>query len=289
MRFALGCVLSVATVLAAGCSDAAEPKSLWELAGLDTPESALFDPSTGTLYVANVAGDPTKKDGNGFISRVGADGKLITLKWAEGLDAPKGLALHGGKLFVADIDHLVEIDAKDGKVLAKHPATDAKFLNDVALDASGNVYVSDTATNKIWRLSEGKLETWLESADLQNPNGLIVEGDRLIVGAWGVMTDGWATKVPGHLLSVSLADKKISSLGSGAPIGNLDGLAPLGSGKYLASDWMAGKVYRIDSSGKAELLLTLTPGTADLSYDPATKTMFLPMMKDGKLRAYRIE
>ena len=118
---------------------------------------------------------------------------------------------------------------------------------------------------------------------------ILVVDDQLKVAAWGVMTDGFKTKVPGHLLTVSLADKSIMDHGEGTPIGNLDGLEPLGDGKYLVSDWMAGKVYRIGPKGKATELLSLTQGTADLSYIPATKTMYLPMMMDGKVIGYRME
>ncbi len=93
---------------------------LWETTGLKTPKSALPVPAEGFAYVSNVAGKPTDKDGNGFISKVSlADGKIIALEWAKGLDAPKGLALAGGKLYTADIDKLVEIDPKTGKVAGK--------------------------------------------------------------------------------------------------------------------------------------------------------------------------
>ena len=78
----------------------AQPTVLWETTGLKTPELALPVPAEGFAYVSNVAGNPTDKDGNGFISKVSlADGKIIALEWAKGLDAPKGLALAGGKLY----------------------------------------------------------------------------------------------------------------------------------------------------------------------------------------------
>ena len=216
------------------------------------------------------------------------DGKLITLKWIEGLDAPKGMALHGDKLFVSDIDQLVEIDTKAGKIANRYPGAGGKFFNDLAVDKDGRIYVSDMAANKIWRLDGGKFEVWLDSADLKSPNGLLVQGDQLIVAAWGVMTDGFATKVPGHLLTVSLADKSIKNHGEGMPIGNLDGLEPLGDSKFLVSDWMVGKVYRVGPKGKATELLSLSQGTADLGYVAATKTMYLPMMKDGKVIGYKM-
>lgn len=271
-----------------GCSDASEPVKLWELAGFETPESVLPGGDGKTLFVSNVSGAPDQKDAKGFISKMSPEGKVITLKWVDGIDAPKGMALHGGKLYVSNIDELVEIDEASGKITQRYKGEGGKFFNDLAVDKDGRIYVADTGTNRIYRLEGGKLDVWLESPGLKNPNGLLVVGDNLIVAAWGTMTDGWATKVPGHLLSVSLADKSIANLGDGTPVGNLDGLEPLGDSAYLVSDWMSGKVFRIASSGKADVLLSLNPGTADLGYDAKSRTMFLPMMKDNKVIAYRI-
>ena len=267
----------------------AAPTLLWEVTGLANPESALPDAKGGVIYVSNVNGEAGAKDGNGFIAKVSLDGKIVDLKWSTGFNAPKGLALAGGKLYAADIDELVEIDVKDGKITNRFPAKDAKFLNDVAADAAGNVYVSDMATNTIWKLSGGKFEVWLNDAKLENPNGIFVEGENLRVAAWGVMTDGFATKVPGHLLSVTLDGKAISNVGDGKPFGNLDGLEPLGGGAYLLTDWMAGKVMKFGSDSSVETLLELGQGAADIGYDPATKTMYVPQMMKSTLQAYKVE
>jgi sugar lactone lactonase YvrE len=241
------------------------------------------------VYVSNVNGEPTAKDSNGFVSKVSLDGKILTLEWVNGLNGPKGLALAGGKLYAADIDELAEIDTVSGKIAKRYPATGAQFLNDVAADAAGNIYVSDMATNTIWRLSGGTFEVFLNDAKLESPNGLLVENDTLWVAAWGVMTDGTKTTVPGHLKRVSLIDKSINSYGDGSPLGNLDGLEPLGGGAYLVSDWVAGKLFRIAPNGKAGFLADLGPGTADFGYDPMTATAFIPQMKTGVLYAFKIE
>ncbi len=159
----VGMAIALVAASAAFAAVSAQPAVLWETTGLKTPESALAVPAEGFAYVSNVAGKPTEKDGNGFISKVSlADGKIIALEWAKGMDAPKGLALAGGKLYTADIDKLVEIDPASGKILAKYDAPGAMFLNDVAADAQGNVYVSDSNTSTIWRLAGGKLEKWLD-------------------------------------------------------------------------------------------------------------------------------
>ncbi|MEQ1669482.1 MAG: hypothetical protein ABL893_01350 [Hyphomicrobium sp.] len=279
-------------LLALGAAPAAAgaPAKLWEVSGLANPESALPDAKAGVIYVSQVDGKPDGKDGKGAIATVSLDGKSVNLKWSStGFNAPKGLALAGGKLYVADIDQLHEIDTKDGKILKSYAAKDAKFLNDVAADSAGNIYVSDMAANTIWKLSGGKFEVWLSDAKLENPNGLLVEGGNLRVAAWGVMTDGFATKVPGHLMSVALDSKAISTVGDGKPFGNLDGLEPLGSGAYLISDWMSGKVMKYGADSKAEVLLELGQGAADIGYDAAAKTMYVPQMMKGLLQAYKVE
>ncbi len=288
-RTALAAAVLCCAIGGAVRAEPAKVTKLWETAGFKNPESALPDAEAGVVYVSNVNGEGTAKDGNGFISKVSPDGKVQAMEWVTGLDAPKGMAKAGGKLFVADIDKLVEIDIASGKAVKRYDANGAKFLNDVAADAEGHVYVSDMATNTIWRLAGGTFDVFVADAKLESPNGLLVEGDRLIVGAWGVMGEGFATKVPGHLKTVALKDKAIAPLGSGKPVGNLDAVEPLADGVYLVTDWMAGKVLRIAADGTAVELADLGPGTADLGYDRASKTAFIPQMKTGMLYGYKVE
>ncbi|MBI3343967.1 MAG: SMP-30/gluconolactonase/LRE family protein [Gammaproteobacteria bacterium] len=262
---------------------------VWELTGLKNPESVIYDAKRDVLYVSNVNGAPSEKDGNGFISRLSPDGKLLDLEWIKGLNAPKGLALSKDKLYVTDIDTFVEIDLDKARIAKKYVAEKAKFLNDPAVDRAGNVYASDMMDDAIYRLSRGRFELWLKDSKLESPNGLYAEKDRLVVGSWGVMTNGFNTKIPGHLKTVSLKDKSIRSLGNGAPVGNLDGVEGEGHGAYFVTDWMAGKLYRIHPSGEADVLLTLSQGSADLTYIKDKKLLIIPMMNDNKLVAYKVE
>lgn len=263
-------------------------KAIWRVEGVKNPESSLFDGATNKIYVSSVNGAPTEKDGNGFVSVLSPDGKMVTSDWATGLNAPKGMGIHGGVLYVADIDELVAVDLKSGAIKKKYAANGAKFLNDIAVDGEGRIYVSDMAANAIWRLDGERFEIWLESPDLKSPNGLTVTGNDLIVGSWGKMTEGFATKIPGHLLRVSLADKSIASVGNGKPVGNLDGLEILSDTEFLVSDWMAGKVLKVKDTGEAVALLDLNQGSADLGYDPKTQTIFVPMMKDNAVLAFKL-
>jgi outer membrane protein assembly factor BamB len=277
----------VLAVSLAGCGGSDDPEKLWETSGFQNPESALPDTDAGVIYVSNVAGAPPDKDANGFISKLSLDGKVTAEKWITGLDSPKGLAMFDGKLFVADVDKLVEIDIAAGTIVAKHEAPGAKILNDVAADSDGHIYVSDWPGNAIWRFADGKLEKWLESPDLKSPNGLLVESGKLIVAAWGTMEPDFSTKTPGNLLTVNLADKTIANLGNGAPVGNLDGLEPFDADNYIVSDWVAGKVFLISRTGDAKVVLTLSQGSADLGFIPSSRTAIIPLMVGGKVVAYK--
>jgi sugar lactone lactonase YvrE len=263
---------------------------IWALDGLSTPESVVFDEEKGELYVSNIAGEATGKDGNGFLSRVSTDGEMLEAEWVTGLDAPKGLALDGSTLYVTDIDRLVAVDVASGEISNSWQAEGAQLLNDAAVDDNGRVFVSDIARSAIYVLDGDSFSVWVEDEALKHPNGLKVDDGKLIVAAWGEeLQPDFSTTVPGHLLAVDLESKEISSVGSGEPIGNLDGLEPDGAGNWIATDWIAGAVLRIKPGGSAERLLDLSQGSADLEYLEGDGVVVIPMMMDDRLVAYKIE
>lgn len=282
------CAVSIFLPTLSANAESPDIELVWEMDGLMNPESVVYHPTSKSLYVSNVNGSPTEKDGNGFISRISLDGELLELKWLTGLDAPKGLALYGNKLYVADIDTLIKIDIPNARIVQRYKVDDAKFLNDVTSAVDGSIYVSDMVMNRIHRLRGSDFTIWLEDEGLLNPNGLLAETDYLTVGAWGTMTDGFATEVPGHMLRVSFNDMSISSLGDGSPIGNLDGVESDFRGGYYVTDWMAGKLYHINNTGNVELLLALEQGMADHEVILNRQLILLPMMNSNKLLAYRI-
>ena len=188
-----------------------------------TPESVKFDRIKGILYVANINGKPSEKDGNGFISKLNINGEILDLKWITELNAPKGMGIFDDKLYVTDIDKLVEISISEGKIIQRFLAKDAEFLNDIDIDKNGNVYVSDMATGKIWMLKNNTFEIWLQSEELIHPNGLFVKDENLLIGT--------KTKI----LSVNLKSKKINSLIKNT--GSIDGLEFADDDKYLFPDF----------------------------------------------------
>lgn len=284
--------LPALTALLAACAhgpaeEAGGPGHAWRVEGLHNPESVKYDRARQVLYVSNVNGPPTAHDGNGYISRLSLDGRLLDKHWARGLDGPKGMAIHGDRLYVADIDTVVEIALPRGAIVQRYKAEGAKFLNDVAV-RQGVVYVSDMFGDAVYRLREDTLERWLEGPELMAPNGLYAEPDRLVYGSWGRRTEGFNTTEVGHLKTIDYASGAIADLGDGRPVGNLDGVEADGEGGYFASDWVAGAVYRIRPDGHFRPLLDLPQGSADIEYVPQRELLLVPQMMDGRVDAYTV-
>jgi len=282
-------VVALTATLIAFSTAASAPKLLWETKGLAQPESVVEDPATGVIYVSNINGAVMQKEGNGFISRLTAIGKMLERQWVKGLNSPTGLALHDRTLYAADVDQLIEINAASGEILKRYDAKGAVFLNDVVVDDDGTVYVSDTPMNTIWRLKDGSFEPWLANDALNGPNGLLIQGKTLIVASLGKVQSQGQKKELGTLLAVSLDDQKVSKVGKGELIGNLDGLQAIQPGVYLVTDWAQGALYRVDAKGKVDELIDLNQGSADLSYLPGKKMLLIPMMLDNSLVAYRLD
>lgn len=285
MRFVVGLFLALLF-----CNEAAaDPKLLFEVKGLEQPESVIQDPATGAIYVSNIAGAIMQKDGNGFIAKLKPDGTLIARQWIKGLNAPTGMALHDRTLYVVDVDELIEINVASGEIVKRYPAKGAIFLNDVAVGEDGTVYASDTPMNTIWRLKDGSFEPWFANDVLNGPNGLLVQDGKLIVASFGKLPGEGQKQELGGLLAVDIEKQAVSTFGNNDKLGNLDGLQALQPGVYLVTDWAAGGLYRVDAKGKAERLIKLGKGSADFIYLPDSKTALIPIMLSNSLVAYTLD
>ncbi len=271
-----------------GCASTQKAPELWTLCdSCAQPESVYLDPISKNLFVSNVDGDPITKDKKGSVQKVSPSGKMIDANWISGLNSPKGLRSAGDLLFVADIDELVVIRISSGKIIKRVAFKGARLLNDVVVSTSGTVYVSDTLGSAIYEWDQKSApKIFLKSPELESPNGLLFEGSTLYIAAWGLAADDWSTKTPGRLLALDLKTKKILPLSK--PLGNLDGIERMNGGDFLISDWTGGKVYRVNSEGRATLLLSGFKGAADLGYDPVSGVVFLPRMGENLISAFQL-
>ena len=168
------------------------PAPSWTIATeMAAPESAYFDAASNAVFVSNINGQILEKDGNGYISRLTPEGEVVTAKWATGLNAPKGMRSIGGMLWVTDIDEVVAIDIASGRVASKVRVDGASFLNDLATAPDGTVYASDSSASTIFAVKDGKSSVFVAGADaVEQPNGLLVDRGRLILGTIGPASGG---------------------------------------------------------------------------------------------------
>lgn len=242
--------------------------------GLKTPESVLFDAQSNLIYVTNIDGNPTEKDGNGFISVLTADGKMKTLKWVTGLNAPKGQAIYNGNLFVSDIDELVIISIKDAKINHRIKVENAKFLNDVTVSEDGTIFISDSQDNKIHAYANEKLSIWKEDKLLSNSNGLWAEKGKLYIGN-------------GQLLEADIKTKEIKVLVD--KCGGIDGLEKTEKGNFVYSNWQ-GRIFVTNGTESTKLLDTVDKkNTADIDYVPGKNLVLVPTFSANSVEAYQLK
>lgn len=254
------------------------------------PESVEFDAHRDRFYVANINGGITEEDGNGSIGLLDGSGKLIEVDWVVGLHSPKGLALRGDKLYVADVKQLVVINVATGKLVARYEAKDSLVLNGISINKAGKVFVSDWTGNRIYTLDDGELKIWLESAELNSPNGLWADNDYLYVASWGKNPKAdFTTDTTGNIKKISLKTKKIETLDQGARWNNMDGIARYGRDKWLISDFIKGEVLLINKTGQIEKTIISKKGAADIFYIPEKNLVVVPLLMDGQVSAYKVE
>ena len=245
---------------------------------LRVPESVYLDSKANTLYVSNIDGKSNEKDGKGFISKLSPDGKIVTLQWASGLNAPKGMGIFKEYLYVADLTRVAVIEMASGKLINSIEIEGAQFLNDVTVDSKGNVYVSDSATGKIHKVSDNKAELYFENTDFKRVNGLLALDDGLYVADAGTGINYKLSK-----------DKKLTKYAETAQ--GADGIVKVGKDEYIVSSW-GGEVYFVDATGKSTKMLDTKEqklNSADIDYDSKTKTVYVPTFFGNRVMAYEFK
>ena len=255
--------------------------------GFATPESVEYSAADDTYLVANINGDPFGTDNNGFISKVSPDGKVITLKWIEGgqngvtLNAPKGMTIVQGSLYVADLDTVRVFEVASGKPVRSIAIKGATFLNGLAASSKGDaIYVTDSGfnagfaasgTDAIHRVKlDGTVQQLASSKDMGHPNGV------------------WDDN--GTILYVTFGSGKLMAIGGGKPVtfpappaGQLDGLVQVKGGRILASSWEGKAIYALGGDRKFTTLADSLDAPADLGVDTKRNRLLIPLFQQNKV------
>ena len=254
---------------------------------LSTPESVLYDSGRDMYMVANINGKPDEADDNGYITVVNPDGSNeranANWKWIDGsandikLDAPKGMAISGDTIYVADITVVRRFQAKPGIQMDDVKIEGAKFLNDVTPDGAGGAFVSDTAGDAIHHVTkDGKSTPLIANASLHNPNGLWFDGKGTL----------WVVTKTGEIYSVDAKGKQ--SAPQKLPTAQLDGIVGLDGGEFLVSSWEGKCVYRGKPGGEWTAIVKDVESPADIDYDPKRKRLLIPGFMTNKLIVHQL-
>jgi sugar lactone lactonase YvrE len=252
-----------------------ELTKIWETdSTLKVPESVLYYAPEKVLYVSCIDGKSDEKDLKGSIAKISPDGKILNPAWAVNLSAPKGMGIYNGSLYVADLSDVVVIELKTGTVMKRIPIEGAIFLNDITIDAKGNVYVSDSRAGKVHRISNGVVSGWMEKKP--GVNGLLA------------VENGLYMAVKDTLYRAD-TNKKLTVITTGMDESS-DGIV-MNKNEIIVSCWN-GVIYSVKMDGtKTELLDTRAQrsNTADIGFDPATKTLYVPTFLKNKVVAYLLK
>jgi len=255
------------------------------LKGFEAPESVIHDAREDVYLVSNICGSPFAKNGKGYISRVSPKGK-VTLHWIGGgpkklLDAPKGLAISGERIYVTDINQVRLFHRKTGAPETPIPVPGATFLNDIVAAEDGTLYVTDTGftvdpktkkmkqsgTDAIWKITAGgQASPLVKDPKLGNPNGVVLRDGHLLVVTWGT----------GKILQVTLQGKW--SVYKTTPAKQLDGIVVLPGGALLISSWQARGVFKMDKKGKVQAVAVNLESPADIGIDRKRKRVLAPLL-----------
>ena len=255
--------------------------------GLATPESVEYYADQDVYLVTNINGDPTAADGNGFITQLKPDGSVAKLKWIDGesqgvtLNAPKGAAVVGEHLFVADLNQVHVFELPSGRPLRSIEIPGSTFLNGITPGDEDSVYVTDSGfgpgfkpsgTDAVYHVrADGSYETVVKGESLGHPNGIWFDHGKLVVVTLGT----------GKMMSIDSAGK-VTPMPT-PPTGRLDGLLRLGDGHLVLSSWEGAAVYRLNDDNTFTTLADHLESPADMGLDTKRNRLLIPLFKLDKV------
>jgi hypothetical protein len=287
---------STTSAAAAATTASAQPAAQVQqiASGLQTPESVFYDATQDVYFISNINGQPLAADGNGYISRVTPDSLQVEAKWIESgkngvtLNAPKGMGIANGTLYVSDLNVVRKFDPKTGAPKGEISIPGSTFLNDIATDGA-TVYVTDTGmkagaggnfeptgTDAVWKITNDKATKLASGKDLKAPNGVEIVGGKV----W-VVTFGGTELYP-------IENGKKGTV-TNLPKGSLDGLVHLTDDSLLISSWDGKAVYRGTAGGTFTAVLENLNAPADIGYDSKRHLLLVPHFMDSIVTLHPIQ
>jgi hypothetical protein len=249
----------------------------WEITkGLNVVESSHYDEATKTIYTSSIVGKYYEKDSIGYISKYSENGQLITKEWVKRLNGPKGISCSKTSLYVTDIDRVLEISLKTGKILKEYRNSKTKSLNDVSVAPNGSVYVSDAEGNCVFYVGKDSLEVLLEGSELEAMNGIYAQNDLVYLGS------------KSNLISINPKNKELKVVAE--KVGYIDGLEQISEGKFVISNFGGGVKLVVVGKGVEKLIDTEAAkiNAADLGYIAGKKLLLVPTFGNNRVVAYKL-
>lgn len=268
------------------------------LGDLHQPESVKYDAEQDMFFISNMVGTGSAKDANGYIVEVRANDLANSKVFAENgkagvvLDAPKGMAIHGDTLWIADIDVMRAINRKTGVAIGNLDLKPygALLLNDVTFGGDGAMYITDTGilmtdkgviykgADKIFAVKDGKVRIVAQGASLGRPNGITwdKEANRLVV----------VTFDPFHSQIFSLApngERRLLGKGNG----KFDGVEPVGGGRFMVASWNDSSV-RLVGNGTNRRIANNVLAPADIGYDTRRNRLAIPLGPLNQMQLWQL-
>lgn len=254
--------------------------------GFQGPESVLHDTVADVYLVANINGEPTGEDDNGFISRVSPTGEVEELRWIDGsapdvnLDAPKGMAIIGDSLFVADIRCVRVFDRVLGEQLQSWCKENAVFINDIAVGPNRELFVTETGreggqdnqAGALYRFDlQGRIATLAQGPQLGRPNGIAVGPRGIFVVSFG----------SGEIAQFTAGGQRTPVVPPSER--QLDGIVFLPDGGFLFSSWGDQAIYRVGADGAVAPIVEGVVSPADIEYDAQRSRVLIPLLTENRV------
>ncbi|MEZ4902637.1 MAG: hypothetical protein R2822_13250 [Spirosomataceae bacterium] len=238
-------------------------------------EGIIYEPNGTFLYVANTIGNPMGRDGEGTISKVTLDGKLIQFDWIKGLNAPKDIEVFGNRMYIADLDELVVVDTDKAEIIKKIKIEDTRLLHNISVDKQGVVYVGDMFGGIVYKVVNDVATKYLEG--YPSLAGLLCDGDDLYF-----MSNGKVYK--------SDKNKTITTITEGL-LPQVCSLVKIKVSEFIATCWV-GTMYYITADGKNQLLQDtrkeqLTNGL--MYYDKAKNILYMTTDAKDIIKTYTVK